>query len=92
MITRNTDTKFKVVSEWPPAGDQPKAIEEIVNVLDNEYREKSSTQKKKVTLLGVTGSGKTFTVANVIEKLQKTTLVIAHNKTLAARLHGYQPL
>jgi excinuclease UvrABC helicase subunit UvrB/very-short-patch-repair endonuclease len=86
MITRNTDTKFKVVSEWPPAGDQPKAIEEIVNVLDNEYREKSSTQKKKVTLLGVTGSGKTFTVANVIEKLQKTTLVIAHNKTLAAQL------
>jgi excinuclease ABC subunit B len=78
MITRNTDTKFKVVSEWPPAGDQPAAIEKIVNGFLGD--------KNKQTLLGVTGSGKTFTVANVIEKLQRTTLVIAHNKTLAAQL------
>lgn len=90
MITRNTDTKFKVVSEWPPAGDQPKAIEEIVESLTPSLspseRGASAPRGKKVTLLGVTGSGKTFTVANVIEKLQKTTLVIAHNKTLAAQL------
>lgn len=78
MIHRNTDTKFKVVSEWPPAGDQPKAIDELVSGFESGI--------KKQTLLGVTGSGKTFTVANVIEKLQRTTLVIAHNKTLAAQL------
>lgn len=78
MIFRNTDTKFKVVSDWPPAGDQPKAITELVSGFESGM--------KKQTLLGVTGSGKTFTVANVIEKLQKTTLVIAHNKTLAAQL------
>lgn len=78
MISRNTDTKFKVVSEWPPAGDQPKAIDELVSGFKSGL--------KKQTLLGVTGSGKTFTVANVIEKLQRTTLVIAHNKTLAAQL------
>jgi excinuclease ABC subunit B len=78
MIVRNTDTKFKVVSDWPPAGDQPKAITDLVSGFESGM--------KKQTLLGVTGSGKTFTVANVIEKLQKTTLVIAHNKTLAAQL------
>lgn len=84
MIVRNTDTKFKVVSEWPPAGDQPKAIDELVNGFLGLGE--SGKKLKKQTLLGVTGSGKTFTVANVIEKLQKTTLVIAHNKTLAAQL------
>lgn len=78
MIERNKDTKFKVVSDWPPAGDQPQAIKELVAGYESGL--------KKQTLLGVTGSGKTFTVANVIEKLQKTTLVIAHNKTLAAQL------
>lgn len=78
MIERNKDTKFKVVSDWPPAGDQPQAISELVAGYESGL--------KKQTLLGVTGSGKTFTVANVIEKLQKTTLVIAHNKTLAAQL------
>ncbi len=78
MIHRNTDTKFKIDSEWPPAGDQPKAIEELVAGFESGI--------KKQTLLGVTGSGKTFTVANVIERLQKTTLVMAHNKTLAAQL------
>ncbi len=78
MIKRNTDTKFKVVSNWPPAGDQPQAILDLVKGFESG--------QKKQTLLGVTGSGKTFTVANVVEKLNKTTLVIAHNKTLAAQL------
>ncbi|MEY4440884.1 MAG: hypothetical protein RLY49_510 [Candidatus Parcubacteria bacterium] len=70
--------KFKLHSQYKPAGDQPKAIKTIVDSFDKN--------KEKVTLLGVTGSGKTFTVANVIERLQKPTLVIAHNKTLAAQL------
>lgn len=70
--------KFKLHSQYQPAGDQPKAIKEIVNAFESG--------KQKVTLLGVTGSGKTFTVANVIQTLQKPTLVIAHNKTLAAQL------
>jgi len=88
MIIRNTDTKFKVVSEWPPAGDQPAAIEKIVNGFlgVGEDGKKMKKTLDNQTLLGVTGSGKTFTVANVIEKLQRTTLVIAHNKTLAAQL------
>jgi len=72
--------KFKVVSKFKPAGDQPEAIKQLVNGLKKEYREQ--------TLLGVTGSGKTFTMANVIEKVQKPTLIIAHNKTLAAQLAG----
>lgn len=71
------------MSEWPPSGDQPKAIDQMVKGF--EFAEKKG-EKISQTLLGVTGSGKTFTVANVIEKLQKTTLVIAHNKTLAAQL------
>lgn len=70
--------KFKLHSEYQPAGDQPQAIKEIVSAFEKG--------EDKVTLLGVTGSGKTFTVANVVEKLQKPTLVIAHNKTLAAQL------
>ncbi|MHB0999359.1 MAG: excinuclease ABC subunit UvrB [Armatimonadota bacterium] len=69
---------FKIVSEFKPGGDQPKAIDELVGGIDAGY--------KYQTLLGVTGSGKTFTIANVIEELQKPTLVIAHNKTLAAQL------
>ncbi|WFO16083.1 excinuclease ABC subunit UvrB [Cellulophaga baltica 4] len=72
--------KFKVVSEFKPTGDQPNAIKELVEGLD--------TGEKYQTLLGVTGSGKTFTVANVIEKVQKPTLVLAHNKTLAAQLYS----
>jgi excinuclease ABC subunit B len=71
-------SKFKLVSDYKPAGDQPKAIESLMKGI------KSGEQHQ--TLLGVTGSGKTFTVANVIEKVQKPTLVIAHNKTLAAQL------
>jgi excinuclease ABC subunit B len=70
--------KFKLVSKFKPAGDQPKAIEKLVKGLEKG--------EQKLTLLGVTGSGKTFTVANVIEKVQRPTLVIAHNKTLAAQL------
>ncbi len=69
---------FKLITEKRPAGDQPKAIEALVKGLRGGMRHQ--------TLLGVTGSGKTFTVASVIEKIQKPTLVIAHNKTLAAQL------
>jgi excinuclease ABC subunit B len=71
-------SKFKIVSDYKPAGDQPKAIEALVSGLEAGSRDQ--------TLLGVTGSGKTFTIANVIEKTQRPTLVIAHNKTLAAQL------
>ena len=70
--------KFKLRSKFKPAGDQPKAVKELVNGINKGL--------KHQTLLGVTGSGKTFTVANVINKIQKPTLVIAHNKTLAAQL------
>ena len=71
---------FELVSEYKPTGDQPQAIEELV--------EGFKKGKQFQTLLGVTGSGKTFTMANVIEQLNKTTLIIAHNKTLAAQLYG----
>jgi len=69
---------FKLNSKYQPKGDQPKAIEQLV--------EKISGNKKHTTLLGATGTGKTFTIANVIEKLQRPTLILAHNKTLAAQL------
>ena len=72
--------KFILHSEYKPTGDQPQAIEKLVK----GFREGNQCQ----TLLGVTGSGKTFTMANVIEKLNKPTLIIAHNKTLAAQLYG----
>lgn len=66
---------FKLVSDYKPTGDQPQAI---------EYLSKGIKEGKKFqTLLGVTGSGKTFTMANIIQKVQKPTLVLAHNKTLA---------
>ncbi len=70
--------KFEVVSEYKPAGDQPQAIEALANGVELGLQEQ--------TLLGVTGSGKTFTMAKTIEKLQRPTLVLAHNKTLAAQL------
>lgn len=70
--------KFKIHSKYKPTGDQPQAIDAIVNSVNNGNRE--------TTLLGVTGSGKTFTMANVIERTQRPTLVLAHNKTLAAQL------
>ena len=71
--------EFKLVSPYKPLGDQPKAIKSLAEGINNNVREQ--------TLLGVTGSGKTFTMANVIEKVQKPTLVISHNKTLAAQLY-----
>ncbi len=80
----DTDIKpirpFKIVSDYSPAGDQPKAIGELVEGLENGLAGQ--------TLLGVTGSGKTFTVAKVIEQVQRPTIVLAHNKTLAAQLYG----
>ena len=71
--------EFKLNSQYKPLGDQPKAIDSLVDGINNNVRNQ--------TLLGVTGSGKTFTMANVIEKVQKPTLVISHNKTLAAQLY-----
>ncbi|MFQ3549794.1 MAG: DEAD/DEAH box helicase family protein, partial [Armatimonadota bacterium] len=70
--------KFVLKSEYKPTGDQPQAIDKLVESINsgNKYQ----------TLVGVTGSGKTFTMANVVERLQRPTLVIAHNKTLAAQL------
>ncbi len=72
--------KFKVVSNFQPTGDQPEAIESLSNGLKNNTRFQ--------TLLGITGSGKTYTMAKVIEKIQKPTLILSHNKTLAAQLYG----
>ena len=74
------ERKFELVSKYKPAGDQPKAIKELVDGLKNG--------DDAQTLLGITGSGKTFTIANVIEQIQKPTLIIAHNKTLAAQLYN----
>ena len=71
--------EFKIQSEYKPTGDQPEAINKIVNAIDNN--------EKFSTLLGVTGSGKTFTMANIIQQVKKPTLIIAHNKTLAAQLY-----
>ena len=72
--------EFKLHSEYQPTGDQPQVIEALVK----GFREGNQFE----TLLGVTGSGKTFTMANVIQQLQKPTLIIAHNKTLAAQLYS----
>jgi len=71
---------FKIVSDFKPTGDQPEAIEKISKGIEDG--------EKYCTLIGATGSGKTFTMANIIERVQKPTLVIAHNKTLAAQLYG----
>ncbi len=72
--------KFKIISSFKPTGDQPEAIDQICEGFNNNFNYQ--------TLQGVTGSGKTFTVANVVERLQKPTLVLAHNKTLAAQLYS----
>ena len=77
---QNEQNVFKLHAPYKPTGDQPQAIEQLVR----GFREGNQFQ----TLLGVTGSGKTFTMANVIEQLQKPTLIISHNKTLAAQLYG----
>ena len=71
---------FELVSKYQPTGDQPKAIRQLV---DGLYR-----GEKAQTLLGVTGSGKTFTMANIIQEVQRPTLILAHNKTLAAQLYS----
>ena len=71
---------FNLISEFQPSGDQPQAIKALVTSLKEDT--------KHQTLLGITGSGKTFTIANVIQKLQRPTLIISHNKTLAAQLYG----
>ena len=71
--------KFKLNSKFKPAGDQPQAIGELIQGLQEN--------KKFQTLMGVTGSGKTFTMANVIAKLNRPALIISHNKTLAAQLY-----
>ena len=70
--------KFEVVSPYQPSGDQPEAIDALATGIENGLKEQ--------VLLGVTGSGKTYTMAKVIEKVQRPTLVLAHNKTLAAQL------
>ena len=72
--------KFKLHSEYEPNGDQPEAIRQLVESINNG--------DKEVTLLGATGTGKTFTMSNVIEQVNKPTLVIAHNKTLAGQLYS----
>lgn len=72
--------KFKIVSDFVPTGDQPEAIKQLTEGIENGIEHQ--------TLLGVTGSGKTFTIANVIEKVQKPTLIISHNKTLVAQLYS----
>ena len=77
---QNEQKVFELHSDYAPTGDQPQAIEALVK----GFQEGNQFQ----TLLGVTGSGKTFTMANVIQQLNKPTLVIAHNKTLAAQLYG----
>ena len=69
---------FKLISKYKPTGDQPEAIEKLTEGIKNGLKEQ--------VLLGVTGSGKTFTMANIIEKVNRPTLVLAHNKTLAAQL------
>jgi len=73
-------TKFKLVSDYKPLGDQPAAIHQLVSGL--------ASGKRDQTLLGVTGSGKTFTMANIISEVQRPTLILSHNKTLAAQLYG----
>jgi len=74
------ERKFKISSKYRPSGDQPKAIKQLVDGVNAGFDAQ--------TLLGITGSGKTFTIANVIEQVQKPTLIIAHNKTLAAQLYN----
>jgi excinuclease ABC subunit B len=69
---------FQLQANYQPAGDQPKAIHDIISAFEEG--------KNKITLLGATGTGKTFTMANVIQSVQKPTLIISHNKTLAAQL------
>ena len=76
----NKSHKFEIVSNFKPTGDQPKAIKKLVNGIENGHRFQ--------VLLGATGTGKTFTMANIIQKVQKPVLVLVHNKTLAGQLYS----
>ncbi len=78
--SQDSDLRFQLTSSYQPAGDQPQAIEQLIEGLQSGLSHQ--------TLLGVTGSGKTFTIANVIQQVQRPALVLAHNKTLAAQLYG----
>jgi excinuclease ABC subunit B len=78
MDTVKQQNQFRLVSDFAPTGDQPQAVDRLVDGIEEGRREQ--------ILLGVTGSGKTFTMANIIQKLNRPTLVLAHNKTLAAQL------
>ena len=73
-------SNFNLISKYKPSGDQPNAIKELVDGINS--------LKKEQVLLGATGTGKTFTIANVIKEVNKPTLVLAHNKTLAAQLYS----
>ena len=72
--------EFQIISDFQPTGDQPAAIKQLVEGVKKDVPAQ--------TLLGVTGSGKTFTIANVIQQVKKPTLILSHNKTLAAQLYG----
>lgn len=80
MIERENNHKFDLVSKYQPTGDQPQAIKKLVNGIDEG--------EKAQILLGATGTGKTFTISNVIAQVNKPTLVLSHNKTLAGQLYG----
>src|SRR3989338_8139557 len=80
MLSPGFHRLFQLKSDYQPAGDQPTAIRQLVAGIEEGLAAQ--------TLLGVTGSGKTFTIANVIQQIQRPTLVMAHNKTLAAQLYG----
>ncbi|WP_423252827.1 excinuclease ABC subunit UvrB [Melissococcus plutonius] len=80
MIKKETSNKFELVSKYQPQGDQPEAIKQLIQGIDQG--------EKAQVLLGATGTGKTFTISNVIKEINKPTLVIAHNKTLAGQLYG----
>ena len=84
MFSENGNERFELVSPWPASGDQPAAIDRICR----GFQSHSGKEDVMQTLLGVTGSGKTFTMANIIARLQRPTLVMAHNKTLAAQLYS----
>ena len=80
MTNKPAQTPFQLKGDFKPAGDQPAAIAKLIEGIEAGLAHQ--------TLLGVTGSGKTFTMANVVQAVQKPTLVLAHNKTLAAQLYG----
>ncbi len=80
MIERTTSHEFDLVSKYQPAGDQPEAIRQLVDGVVGG--------KKAQILLGATGTGKTYTISNLIKEVNKPTLIIAHNKTLAGQLYG----